>query len=153
MYHGNQQIFFQGTKPLEHQMQLASVEAKMEDIESERYVKFKTYRELTESQSSEDPPGVYLCDRHNYFTKFHAHLKKAAKEVLHDPSYGEEYESQVMNLLHALKIKPRVTKVPAEKTVEPIIQIDVNCEYDVVFANIREKVYKNVLEYFNDMLD
>ncbi|XP_073827008.1 r2d2 [Musca autumnalis] len=146
------EVIYDGTPAQEHEMQVASIDNKMEDIESERYQKFKTYRELTES-GIDDPPGVLLCDRHNYFTKFHNKIKQAAKEILNSHSYDEDYENQVRDLFHALKITPRIKKVPAEKTVEPIVQIEIDCEYDVLFANLSGIVYKNVLDYFRDMLD
>ncbi|XP_061388927.1 interferon-inducible double-stranded RNA-dependent protein kinase activator A [Musca vetustissima] len=138
--------------PMEHEMQVAPIDTKIEDIEAERYQKFKTYRELTES-GIDDPPGILLCDRHNYFAKFHNHLKMTAKEILLSEAYDEDYESQAKELLHALKISPRIKQVSAEKTIEPIVQIELDCEYDVLFANTAEYVYKNVLDYFRDMLD
>ncbi|XP_058979935.1 uncharacterized protein LOC101892962 isoform X2 [Musca domestica] len=146
------EIIFDGTPTNESEMQVSPIDTKIDDIESERYQKFKTYRELTES-GIDDPPGVLLCDRHNYFTKFHDCLKKAAKEVLNSDLYGEDRENQVKDLLHALKITPRSKKVPSEKSVEPLIQIELDCEYDVFFANFAGLVYKDILEYFQDMLD
>ncbi|XP_013113399.1 uncharacterized protein LOC106091426 [Stomoxys calcitrans] len=146
-------VIYENNKPLEHQMQVTTVDTMANDVEYERYLKFKTYRELRETHSFDDPPGLLLCDRHNYFCKFHLHLKQAAKEILRSREYDEDYERQAKDLLEALKITPRITKHIAENTVVPIIQIDVNCEFDVVFANVSGLVYKTVLEYFNDMLD
>lgn len=133
-------------------MQVAPIESKMEDVESERYQKFKTYRELTESSVGETAPGVYLGDRHNYFAKFHDHLKKSALDILKSDKYIENDVSQVMDLFYALKITPRITESPGVKTVEKIVQIEVDCDYDAFFADIQSRIYTSVLNYFRDML-
>uniref|UniRef100_A0A1B0B1C0 DRBM domain-containing protein n=1 Tax=Glossina palpalis gambiensis TaxID=67801 RepID=A0A1B0B1C0_9MUSC len=137
-------------QPLERDMQIMSLDDKMEDVEAERYHRFKTYRELTES-SLRDIPGISLCERHNYFKKFHKHLRIAAKNILAD-SY-ECDEDKLMELFQALKINPKISKVPSADTLELTVCIELNCEYDVYFANLESKIYKQVLNYFQIMLN
>uniref|UniRef100_A0A1L8ED62 Putative staufen n=1 Tax=Haematobia irritans TaxID=7368 RepID=A0A1L8ED62_HAEIR len=147
-------VIYEDDKPLEHEMQVASIDSKTEDIEEERYLKFKTYRELKDSCSNDDPPGVLLCDRHNYFSNFHKHLIDSAKAILNSKEYDEyDYERQAKDLLYVLKITPRITKHDSECTTEPMVHIEMNCSYDVLIANVAGKVYKSVIDYFRDMLD
>ncbi|XP_067624862.1 interferon-inducible double-stranded RNA-dependent protein kinase activator A [Eurosta solidaginis] len=142
-------IIMDDVNKLEHQMQVATVQNKQEDVEEERYKKFKTYRELTESSTGE-MPGVLLCDRHNYFTKFYSELKRAAQNIILSDTY-ESTHDQAMDVLEALKIKPKTSQMPSEKA-EPILFIELNCDYDVVFAGPPSKVYKDIVEYFKVML-
>lgn len=123
----------------------------MEDVEAERYLKFKTYRELTESILGRDTPGIPLSERHNYFRKFRKCLKVEANNVL-SKQYDSDQE-KVMELFEALKITPKITKMPALDTFELMISIELNCEYDVYFANLESKIYKEVLNYFQIMLN
>lgn len=134
-------------------MQVASLDSTTEDVEYERYHKFKTYRELSESSLGETAPGVLLRDRHDYFKKFHKHLKDAAWKVLKSENYDRNDLAQVMELFHALKITPRINKFPAAKSAEKIVQIEIDCEFDAFFADVESKIYTRVLDYFQDMLD
>lgn len=132
---------------------MATIEDSFDDMEYERYHKFKTYRELTESNMGGTCPGILLTDRHNYFKKFHDHIKKQAFAVLNDPTYAEDYETQVMDLFQALKIKPRITYTVGVKSMERIVQVEMNCDFDAFFADVESKIYKYIVEYFRDMLN
>uniref|UniRef100_A0A1B0G2Q8 DRBM domain-containing protein n=1 Tax=Glossina morsitans morsitans TaxID=37546 RepID=A0A1B0G2Q8_GLOMM len=137
------------TEPLERDMQIMQLDDKIEEIEAERYHKFKTYREFTESTLGEIP-GISLCDRHNYFKKFHKHLRIAAKNILADNYECDQHK--LMQLFEALKINPKISKAPSVDTLELMVCIELNCEYDVYFANLESKIYKQVLNYFQTML-
>lgn len=133
-------------------MQVAPIESTMEDVEYERYHKFKTYRELSETSLGETAPGVLLGDRHNYFVKFHSHLKKNAFEVINDKNYESNDRAQAMELFRALKISPRITFHAGLKTVQKLVQIEVNCDYDAFFLDVESNIYSSVISYFRDML-
>lgn len=130
-------------------MQVVVIDNKSDDIESERYHKFKTYRELTDSKTGE-VPGILLCDRHDYFTKFFPELKNEAQSII-----NTEYESdktQALDVMNALKITPKTTSMPAENTTELFLIIEMNCDYDVVIAGPESYVYSKIVKYFTDML-
>lgn len=135
-------------------MQVATVDTSMEEVEYQRYNKFKTYRELTETSLGETAPGILLADRHNYFVKFHKNMKDAAKKIINS-SYDYDYnkKAQVMDLFTALKITPRITTLAGLKTAEKLVQIEIDCDYDALFLDIESRIYKSVIEYFQDMLD
>lgn len=134
-------------------MQVAPVDTSMEEIEYQRYQKFKTYRELTETNLGESAPGILLADRHNYFVKFHKNLKDAAKKIINnDYVYDDNYKAQVMDLFAALKITPKFATFPGVKTAEKMVQIEIDCDYDAYFLDVESKIYKSVIEYFRDML-
>ncbi|XP_018785155.1 PREDICTED: uncharacterized protein LOC108966616 [Bactrocera latifrons] len=133
---------------LEQSMQIATLQNAQEDIESERYKKFKTYRELTESGTG-DIRGVLICDRHNYFRKFYPELKEAANKILRS-SY-DSVQDQALDVLESLKIAPKIALLPSIKA-EPMLFIELNCEYDVVFAGPTPKVYEDIIAYFKVML-
>uniref|UniRef100_A0A1B0A3Z4 DRBM domain-containing protein n=1 Tax=Glossina pallidipes TaxID=7398 RepID=A0A1B0A3Z4_GLOPL len=140
-----------GRGSFDHDMRGISVDETMEDVESERYLKFKTYRELTESILGGDAPGIPLSERHNYFRKFRKCLKVEANNIL-SKQYDSDQE-KVIKLFEALKITPKITKMPALDTLELMVSIELNCEYDVYFANLESKIYKQVLNYFQIMLN
>ncbi|XP_053959434.1 interferon-inducible double-stranded RNA-dependent protein kinase activator A homolog [Anastrepha ludens] len=134
---------------LEHQMQVATLQDAQEDIEAERYKKFKSYREMTESSTGEIP-GVLLCDRHNYFKNFYTELKNAAYKILSSTTYENE-EDQVMDLLDALKIKPKMSEMHSSEG-KAMLFVEMNCDFDVVFAGSPSKVYRDIIDYFKVML-
>ncbi|CAD7000071.1 uncharacterized protein LOC101456838 [Ceratitis capitata] len=134
---------------LDHQMQVATLQDAQEDFESERYLKFKSYREMTESTNGEIP-GVLLCDRHNYFKNFYKELKRSAQNILMNTSYDSQ-QDKALDVLEALKIKPKVTKMPTDKA-SPLLFIELNCDFDVVFVGPPDKVYTDIIEYFKVML-
>lgn len=133
---------------LEQNMQIATLQNAQEDVESERYQKFKTYRELTESGTG-DIRGVLVCDRHNYFKKFYPELREAAKNIL--TTTYDSVQDQALDVLEALKIKPKISQMPSTKS-EPMLFMELNCEYDVVFAGPIDKVYNDIINYFKVML-
>ncbi|EDW76147.1 uncharacterized protein Dwil_GK14818 [Drosophila willistoni] len=132
-------------------LQLVSIST-AEDEESERRQIFSTYREITDSGVTESN-GVQLCDRHNYFKNFHSHLKLAALEIL-DPSKDDEYLSvkeRALNVMSALKLTPTITTVPS-LGMEPMLQVEFNCDYDAVVIGFESEIYHLVIQYFRDML-
>lgn len=133
---------------LEQNMQIATLQNAQEDVESERYQKFKTYRELTESGTG-DIRGVLVCDRHNYFKKFYPELREVAKNIL--TTTYDSVQDQALDVLEALKIKPKISQMPSTKS-EPMLFMELNCEYDVVFAGPLDKVYNDIINYFKVML-
>ncbi|KAI8117937.1 hypothetical protein CVS40_10268 [Lucilia cuprina] len=150
--HAMLNVIADNTQPLDHQMQVASLESSMDDVEYERYHKFKTYRELSETSIGEIAPGILLSDRHNYFVKFHKHLKKAAWDIIYSDNYEDNIQAQVMDLFKALKIKPRITSNAAVMTSEKMVQIEVDCDFDAFFVDVESKIYISVINYFRDML-
>ncbi|XP_030383606.1 uncharacterized protein LOC115631095 [Scaptodrosophila lebanonensis] len=121
----------------------------IEDIESERRLKFKTYRELTDSGNTENT-STKLCDRHNYFKKFFPNLKTAAIEVMNSGDYTTNKDT-VLAMLEALKLTPRITTFDSG-TLEPLLLVELNCDYDCVFMGLESQIYGQILAYFNDML-
>uniref|UniRef100_A0A1A9VI19 DRBM domain-containing protein n=1 Tax=Glossina austeni TaxID=7395 RepID=A0A1A9VI19_GLOAU len=117
-----------------HDKRAISLDETMEDVEAERYLKFKTYRELTKSMMGGETPGIPFSERHNYFKKFRKCLKVEANNIL-SKQYDSDQE-KVMKLFEALKITPKITKMPALDTLELMVSIELNCEYDVYFANL-----------------
>lgn len=128
---------------------IADLDSSLEDAENERRRKFKTYRELTDA-GGEVNHSVKLCDRHNYFKSFYPHLKEAAFNAINSDSYNTS-KDKLMAVLEALKLKPRITTLEA-KSWEPLLQIELNCEYDCVFVGLESKIYQETIEYFRNML-
>lgn len=131
-----------------HHTEIVSVDKKIEEVNEKRYLKFKTYRELTESQTGQ-LPGTLICDRHNFFKNFFEDLKKEAKEVL---SKANQYQSKeaVMLLFEALKIVPTIQQIPSKTST--MLMIDLNLDYDVLFTGLEAKIYNQILDYFRYML-
>ncbi|KAM7351157.1 r2d2 [Cochliomyia hominivorax] len=146
-------IIADNTQPLDHQMQVAPIDSSIEDVESQRYHKFKSYRELDGTNIGETAKGILLVDRHNYFVNFHKHIKELAWETINNPNYEENDRKQVMDLFHVLKITPRITAHAALKSIEKLIQIEINCDYDAFFLDVESNIYSSVIEYFRDMLN
>ncbi|XP_017853776.2 uncharacterized protein LOC108607450 [Drosophila busckii] len=137
--------------------QLVSVNAEVpldlcsnfEDEETERRRKFKTFRELTDAGGDENA-SIKLCDRHNYFKSFYPELKEKAWEALRSTEFTST-KGKAEAVLAALKLKPRVTTLPA-KSMEPLLQIELNCEYDCLFMGLESQIYGQICDYFVDML-
>ncbi|TDG46982.1 hypothetical protein AWZ03_006563 [Drosophila navojoa] len=128
---------------------ITDLDSSQEDAENERRRKFKTYRELTDAGGDENF-SVKLCDRHNYFKSYYPHLKEAAFKEINSDSYISS-KDKLMAVLEALKLKPRITTLQA-KSWEPLLQIELNCEYDCVFVGLESKIYEEFIEYFRIML-
>ncbi|XP_017105460.3 RISC-loading complex subunit tarbp2 [Drosophila bipectinata] len=122
----------------------------MDDLETERRKKFNTYRELTEAGSVENT-GLRLCDRHNYFKSFYPVLKSAAWETINSNEEFASDKDKALQVMSALKIRPRITTV-ASTSIEPMLQIELDCDYDCVFLGLESKIYLQVINYFKDML-
>ncbi|KAH8260112.1 hypothetical protein KR026_003111 [Drosophila bipectinata] len=122
----------------------------MDDLETERRKKFNTYRELTEAGSVENT-GLRLCDRHNYFKSFYPVLKSTAWETINSNEEFASDKDKALQVMSALKIRPRITTV-ASTSIEPMLQIELDCDYDCVFLGLESKIYLQVINYFKDML-
>ncbi|KAH8273728.1 hypothetical protein KR018_011181 [Drosophila ironensis] len=134
------------------QRELATPLLAMETLdngESERRRKFSTYRELTESGMMEST-GMPLADRHNYFKTYHESLKEAALEVLASHEYSST-RAKAYALFDSLKLTPTVTNLPSN-TLEPLLQVELNCDFDALFMGVESKIYATILQYFADML-
>lgn len=130
-------------------MQVQSLDSRMDSLEEERYKLFKTYRDLSENAIKE-LPLIKLSERHNYFLRFHDYLKEAARKVL-----KTEYDSsqaKVNELFKVLRIKPRISREVATGSAAQMVFIELNCDYDVLFANLESMIYGDILRYFEDML-
>ena len=103
-------------------------------------------RELTKN-STGDLAGV--SERQVYFTKFYDDLKSLADEVL--AKQYDSYKEQFLALMDVLKIKPKIEEMPPV-SMDPIILVEFNLEYDVVFMQPQRRVYKGIIQYFKDML-
>ncbi|XP_017857099.1 PREDICTED: uncharacterized protein LOC108609835 [Drosophila arizonae] len=125
------------------------LDSSLEDAENERRRKFKTYRELTDA-GGEENLSVKLCDRHNYFKSFYPHLKEAAFKEINSDSYTSS-KDKLMAVLRALKLKPCITTLEG-KSMEPLLQIELKCDYDCVFVGLESKIYNECIEYFRIML-
>ncbi|KAH8418804.1 hypothetical protein KR222_007536 [Zaprionus bogoriensis] len=125
------------------------LESNFEDVEVERRRKFKTYRELTDAGDDADP-SVKLCDRHNYFKNYYPHLKEAAIKELRSQWYDSP-KQQMDTVLAELKLSPRNTELECQ-SMEPMLMIELNCDYDCVFMGQESKVYEEMRQYFLDML-
>ncbi|XP_017060368.1 uncharacterized protein LOC108100812 [Drosophila ficusphila] len=121
----------------------------MEDLEAERRKKFNTYRELTEA-GSVDNSGLRLCDRHNYFKNFYPALKEAAFEVIRSDDYVTT-KDKTLSMLSALKIRPSIRTLESS-SMEPLLCVELNCAFDVVFVALESKIYDQIIEYFSTML-
>lgn len=125
------------------------LDSSIEDVETERRRKFKTYRELTDA-GCEDTQSVKLCDRHNYFKSYYPHLKQAAFEAMNNDSYLSG-KDKLLAVLEALKLTPRITTLESS-SFEPLLMLELNCEYDCIFVGLESKIYGEIVEYFRDML-
>ncbi|XP_016978348.1 uncharacterized protein LOC108044012 [Drosophila rhopaloa] len=132
------------TKPTD-----ACLDDNLEDLEAERRKKFNTYRELTDA-GSVDNTGLRLCDRHNYFKNFYPALKQAAFEVINTDEYVSS-KDKALSLLSALKITPTISTLESS-SMEPLLSIELNCDFDVVFVALESKIYLQMIEYFSTML-
>lgn len=126
------------------------LESSFEDVETERRRKFKTYRELTDA-GVEDNGSTKLCDRHNYFKTYFPHLKEEAFKALRADDDYETPKQQMMAVLSALKLTPRITQLEA-KSMEPMLQIELNCDYDCLFMGLESQIYSDMKNYFMVML-
>ncbi|XP_016937100.1 protein Loquacious [Drosophila suzukii] len=133
------------TKPTE----ALDVDETLEDLEMERRKKFNTYRELTDA-GSVDNTGLRLCDRHNYFKNFYPALKKAAFEVIRSDEYASS-KDKALSVMSALKITPSISTVESS-SMEPLLCIQLNCDFDVVFVALESKIFEEIIEYFGVML-
>ncbi|EDW87708.1 uncharacterized protein LOC6526897 [Drosophila yakuba] len=94
--------------------------------------------------------NVRICDRHNYFKNFDPLLKEAAFKVIRSDGYRSSQE-KVLRLLSALKIKPSIYAVKS-LSIERLICIELNCDFDVVLLALESQIYNEVIKYFTDML-
>lgn len=130
-------------------MQIQSLDNKTKSMEEEYYKVFKSYRELSEN-SVKELPMLKISERHNYFLRFHDYLKDAAKKIL--KADYDNSETQVNDLFKALRLKPKIVKEHAKNRPEQMVFVDLNCDFDVFFANLESAIYKDILTYFEDML-
>lgn len=121
----------------------------VEDLKMERRLNFNTYRELTDG-ASVDNKEVRLCDRHNYFKNFSSALKEAAFEVIRSDKYGST-KDQALSLLSALKLTPSIEAI-ASTAKEPLLKIELNCEFDCLFLGLEDDIYGQIIDYFKVML-
>lgn len=129
----------------------ADLDTTFEDLETERRRKFKTYRELTDA-GAEDNASIMLCDRHNYFKTYYPHLKEEAFKALRSDDEYETPKQKMMAVLSALKLTPRITRLVAT-SMEPMLQIELNCDYDCVFMGLESQIYSEMKNYFMIMLE
>ncbi|XP_043640984.1 double-stranded RNA-binding protein Staufen homolog 2 isoform X1 [Drosophila teissieri] len=139
------------------QMQVAStkkseglaVEETLEELEVLRRKKFNTYRELTEA-GSVDHTGLRLCDRHNYFKNFYPALKEAALEAINSDEFMTS-KDKALSVMSALKITPSISTLESSSMV-PLLCVELNCDFDVVFAALETNIYDQIIDYFRTML-
>ncbi|XP_037954511.1 uncharacterized protein LOC119684523 isoform X2 [Teleopsis dalmanni] len=111
--------------------------------------KLNMYYKLSNSELKKNISNIKLCDRHNYFLNYAPHLKEAALKVVRT-----EYAStkqQALDLLKALQIKFK-TQTHTSCLSGYLISIELLCEYHVIFAEQENKIYKDIVQYFNVML-
>ncbi|EDW04351.1 GH12989 [Drosophila grimshawi] len=67
---------------------------------------------------------------------------------------SKEYSSskaQSMAVLDALQLTLR-TRTLESKSIEPILMIELDCEYDACFMGLESEIYKQIIDYFRVML-
>lgn len=126
------------------------LETSFDDAETERRRKFKTYRELTDAGSDQNP-SIKLCDRHNYFKTYFPNLKNEAFEALRSSEYDSP-KALIMAVFTALKLTPRITPLESNSMI-PMLQIELNCDYDCVFMGLENQIFLDIKQYFLDMLN
>ncbi|EDW03704.1 GH10358 [Drosophila grimshawi] len=124
------------------------LDSSLEDSMSEVQRMFKTLRELTDID--EKKFITQMCDRHNYFKKNYPHLKEAAFEAMNSKEYSSS-KVQSMAVLDALQLTLR-TRTLESKSIEPILMIELDCEYDACFMGLESEIYKQIIDYFRVML-
>lgn len=134
------------TKP----QNLNDMESNLEDVETERRRKFKSYRELIDAGGDEDS-SIKLCDRHNYFKSYFPHLKEAAFNALNSDDFDSS-KDQLMAVLSALKLTLKITQLEASTSMEPLLQIELQCDFPCMFMGLETKIYSEMIEYFRVML-
>ncbi|XP_016963972.1 double-stranded RNA-binding protein Staufen homolog 1 [Drosophila biarmipes] len=125
------------------------VDETLEDLEAERRKKFNTYRELTDA-GSVDNTGLRLCDRHNYFKNFFPALKEAAFEAIRSDEFSSS-KDKALSVMSALKITPSISTLESS-SMEPLLCVQLNCDFDVVFVSLESKIFEEIIEYFGTML-
>ncbi|KAH8333624.1 hypothetical protein KR059_001469 [Drosophila kikkawai] len=110
---------------------------------------FNAFKELTDT-GSVDIKAVRLCDRHNYFKRFCPALKEAAFEVIRSDEYANT-KDKALSLMSALKLTPSIGTVDSTSE-EPLLKVDLNCEFDCLFLGMESKIYGQIIQYFKDML-
>ncbi|KAH8376580.1 hypothetical protein KR093_000139 [Drosophila rubida] len=125
------------------------LDSNIDDEESERRRKFKTYRELTDA-GGDEVQSTKLCDRHNYFKTFYPALKTSAFEVINSKEYGSIMEKYTA-LLEALKLTSKVSRLEST-TMEPFLQIELKCDFNCLFIGLESVIYKQIIDYLRDML-
>jgi len=134
----------------EDDLQVTSFENAVEDQEEENYRKFKSYRELTESDVKLTYVGKKFSDRYQYFRNFYDELKREAFTVMRSDDYLSQ-EDKVFELLRVLKLKHKKSTMNM-LNMETHIVFEVVCDIDVVFINKKEDIYNEILQYFQGML-
>lgn len=129
---------------------MTSFENAVEEQEEENYRKFKSYRELTESDVKLTYVGKKFSDRYQYFRNFYDELKTEAFKVMCSDDYLSQ-EDKVFELLRVLKLKHKKSTINM-LNMETHIVFEVVCDIDVVFINKKENIYSEVLQYFQGML-
>ncbi|XP_062121019.1 uncharacterized protein LOC133835140 [Drosophila sulfurigaster albostrigata] len=132
------------TKP-----QNADLDADLEDLESERRRKFKTYRELIDA-GGDDTRNIKISDRHNYFKSFYPALKAAAFDVINSQEYVSE-KDQLDVLLDVLKLTSKVSQLEST-SMEPLLQLELKCDFNCMFIGLESVIYKQIIQYLRDML-
>ena len=129
--------------------QVVSVDQVMEDTKVECYKKFKTYWELTESDEKQDI-GRKFSDRHKFFQLFFPEVRTAAFHILSNPHYVCDRE-KVVDLLKSMNLAMKISTLRMSNLRECLV-IDIPCEIDVVFINTADKIFAEILKYFQTML-
>ncbi|KAH8283051.1 hypothetical protein KR054_011910 [Drosophila jambulina] len=121
----------------------------LRDLTAESRKTLSTYKKLTDN-AIVDNNRVRLCDRHNYFKKFCPALKEAAFEVIRSDEYVSS-KDKAMSLMGALNLTPSVGTVEATSE-EPLLKVDLNCEFDCLFLGMESEIYAQIIQYFKEML-
>uniref|UniRef100_A0A1A9WPJ1 DRBM domain-containing protein n=1 Tax=Glossina brevipalpis TaxID=37001 RepID=A0A1A9WPJ1_9MUSC len=101
--------------------------------------KFKTTGKVTKSTPGE-VPGVLLVERHNYFKNLDQCLKAEANNILAADHLSDK--EKVDKVLAVLKLIPKVTKMPISNSLESLISVEFNCDYDVyLYVECLQRTY------------
>ncbi|XP_020799177.1 uncharacterized protein LOC110177007 isoform X2 [Drosophila serrata] len=123
--------------------------AAFENMTLESKKTFNTFKNLGKTESV-NKKAVPLCDRHNYFKNFCPELKEAAFEVIRSDKYRNT-KDKAMSLMSALKLKPSIDTVEST-SVDPLLKVDLNCEFDCLILGMESEIYEQIIEYFKVML-
>lgn len=117
-----------------------------EEIEEDVVHTYREYKKL----GVKAPPGVRLCDRHNFWLSFDKEKRDAAAKWLLDTN---ETEAERVNLaMCALKVKFQIKEVPSYEEKLMSFELE-HKDYDCLIVRSEKTFWPSLIEYFLIMLN